>query len=31
MNQIVSTMMSWELFSEEQLGDANQAMKLLQI
>jgi hypothetical protein len=31
MNQIVSTMMSWELFSEEQLADANQAMKLLQI
>lgn len=31
MNQIVSTMMSWELFSDEQLADANQAMKLLQI
>lgn len=30
MNRIVSTMLSWELFSDEQIADANQALKLLQ-
>lgn len=31
MNRIVSTMLSWELFSDEQIADANQALKLLQV
>jgi hypothetical protein len=30
MNRIVSTMISWELFSDEQLQDANMALKILQ-
>jgi len=29
MNRIVSTMISWELFSDEQLQDANMALKML--
>lgn len=30
MNRIVSTMISWELFSDEQIQDANIALKMLQ-
>ena len=30
MNRIVSTIASWELFSDDQISDANQALKLLQ-
>lgn len=29
MNRIVSTMISWELFSDEQIQDANVALKML--